>query len=81
MLEHLKVRNMTQTDLAAMMKRPIKTINEIVHGKARITVHTAIQLEKALKVDATLWLYWEADYRLSLARQQRTSKLTKPKDT
>jgi addiction module HigA family antidote len=53
------------------MKRPQKTINEIVNGKAAITPQTAIQLERALGISARFWVHAEADWRLFLARVER----------
>lgn len=64
----LNERDLYQADLARMMGRPIKTINEIVRGKARITPETALQLEQALKIPAEFWLTREGNYRLGLLR-------------
>ena len=44
--------DMTQTDLANRMGRPIKTINEIIKGKTAITPETALQLENVLKISS-----------------------------
>lgn len=66
--EALEERDMSQSELARRMGRPIKTINEIVRGKAAITPDTAIQLERALGVSATLWNNLETAYREHLAR-------------
>jgi HTH-type transcriptional regulator/antitoxin HigA len=53
--EVLEAKGMSQSELATRMGRPLKTINEIVKGKASITAETAIQLERALGVSAKLW--------------------------
>jgi len=66
--EALQDRGMSQSDLARRMGRPIKTINEIVNGKAAITPDTAIQLELTLGITATFWNNLEATYRAHLAR-------------
>jgi plasmid maintenance system antidote protein VapI len=50
------------------MGRPIKTINEIVNGKAAITPDTAIQLELALGITAAFWNNLEAAHRAQLAQ-------------
>lgn len=42
-------------DLAARMGRPIKTINAIIKGKAKIVPATAVELERALELPATFW--------------------------
>ncbi len=67
--ETLKAKGISQTLLAETMRRPIKTINEIIHAKARITEQTAIELEHALNIPAHFWLALETNYRLALARQ------------
>lgn len=67
----LDERDLYQADLARAMKRPMKTINEIIKGKASITAETAIQLEKFFKIEAQFWLYREANYRLYLARNRQ----------
>lgn len=72
--ELLKGRGITQKDLARELRRPHKLINEICKGKARITAHTAIQLEKFFKIPAIFWLNLESNYRLLLARKHRKNK-------
>ncbi|MCB0201149.1 MAG: HigA family addiction module antidote protein [Anaerolineae bacterium] len=64
----LDEQGMTQTELAQRMGRPLKTINQIVNGKAAITAETAVQLEKIFETPATYWLNHEAHYRAYLAR-------------
>lgn len=66
--ELLDERGITQKDLAARMGRPVKTINEIVKGKAQITPETALQLERALGLPAVFWNEREAHFRGYLAR-------------
>lgn len=71
----LKERNMTQTELAQRMGRPLKTINEVLKGKAAITPETAIQLERVLGTPAAYWLNHEAQYRASLIRRGEEAAL------
>lgn len=66
--ETLEAIGMTQAELARRANRPIKTVNEIVQGKAEMTADTAIQLERVLGVPASLWQSLERNYRESLAR-------------
>lgn len=61
--ESLEERGISQTDLAHRMGRPVKTINEIVNGKAAITPDTAIQLELALGISRAFWNRLEVDFR------------------
>lgn len=73
--EALQERDMSQSDLARRMGRPIKTINEIVNGKAAITPDTAIQLELTLGISAAFWNNLEATYRAQLARLRSDEEL------
>jgi HTH-type transcriptional regulator/antitoxin HigA len=74
LLELLAEHGMSQKELAARTGRPLKTINEIVKGKAAITAETALQLERVLGAPAAFWNRREAQYRESLARgKERTS--------
>jgi len=66
--EALEERGLSQSELARRMDRPIKTINEIVNGKAAVTPTTAIQLERALGIEAGLWMGLESNYRQAIAR-------------
>jgi HTH-type transcriptional regulator/antitoxin HigA len=73
--ETLKAKGISQTLLAETMRRPIKTINEIIHAKARITEHTALELEHALGIPAHVWMALESNYRIALARQNTQADL------
>lgn len=64
-IDHLKI---SQTDLASRMARPLKTINEIIQGKAAITPETAIQLERVTEIPADFWMEREKSFRLELAQ-------------
>lgn len=68
LLETIRSMRISQTLLARMMGRPVKTINEIIKGKTQITVRTAIELEDVLAIPAQFWLTLEMHYRLALAR-------------
>lgn len=66
---------MNQSELARRTNRPIKTINEIIRGKAAITPETAIQLERVLGVSARFWNGLESTFRDHLAREQARQEL------
>jgi HTH-type transcriptional regulator/antitoxin HigA len=63
--EELEARCWTQSDLAAIMHRPLRTINEIISGKKAITPETAVGLSQAFGTSPELWLNLETAYRLS----------------
>src|SRR5215813_2910793 len=75
LLEALQDRGMTQVELAHRMARPLKTVNEIIKGKAAITAETALQLELALGISARFWTGLETTFREYLARQQAQAQL------
>lgn len=76
----LEERGMTQAELAERTGRPLKTINEIIKGKAAITSETAIQLERVLGAEAEFWNQREANYRAYLAREKETETLVSQKN-
>ena len=61
--DELAARGWTQTDLAAIMNRPIGAINELIKGTKQITPETAVELGAALGTSAELWLNLETRYR------------------
>jgi addiction module HigA family antidote len=63
LLETLEVLRMSQAELAGRTGKALKTINEIVKGKAPITPETALQLERVLGVPARFWNNRERRYR------------------
>ena len=77
LLEVIESMGMTQKELATRMGRPIKTINEIIKGKAAITPETASQLERVLGVKASFWSNLETNYRATLYRLEEADKLAK----
>lgn len=75
LLETINFKGMSQSELAMRMGRPVKTINEIIQGKAAITPETALQLERVLGASASFWLERERLYRLDLAEIQESELL------
>jgi addiction module HigA family antidote len=73
--ETLEAMGLTQTELARRMGRPIKTINEIVQGKAALTADTALELERVLGIPASFWNGLESNYREHLAREKASQRL------
>ena len=62
----LAARNLTQADLAEIIQRPAKTINQIITGKLGITPDTAMQLSQALGISAETWLNLQSRFQLSM---------------
>ena len=66
--EHLQSHNLSPAELARRCGRSAKLISEIIAGKAPIEPRTALQFEKVLGLDASIWLGIETDYQLHRAR-------------
>jgi HTH-type transcriptional regulator/antitoxin HigA len=64
----LERRKWSQADLAAVIQRPLPTVNEIIKGKRAVTPEMAIVLGRAFSNSAELWAHREVAYRLSLAK-------------
>lgn len=63
--EELDARGWTQEDLAQIMERPLRLVNELVNAKKQITPDTARGLAEAFGTDALYWLSLDGAYRLS----------------
>jgi len=66
--EELEARSWSQTELAEIIGRPVRLINEIIAGKKAITPETAIQLGESLGTSPDLWMNLESQYQLSKVR-------------
>lgn len=73
--ETLEAREISKCDLAARCQLSIKTVSQIVNGKAPVTSGTALQLERVLGVSAEVWVNLDANYRLHRARQADRERL------
>ena len=65
----LAARGWSQRQFSAILGKPFQAVNEIMHAKKQITPETALRIAAALGTSPELWLNLEADYRLTLARQ------------
>ncbi len=68
--ETLEVRNIRKNELAERCGMSIKTISQILNGKAPVTAETAILLERTLGVSADVWNNLDANYRLFEAKKK-----------
>lgn len=66
--EELDARGWTQDDLAEILGRPLRAVNDIVNAKRGITPETAKGLGEAFGTSAQLWMNLESAYRLSLEK-------------
>ena len=73
--EFLKPMNLSQNRLALDIRVPARRINEIVHGKRRITADTALRLAKYFKMSPQFWLGLQMDYDLDVAEDQMAGRI------
>jgi len=73
--EFLRPMNLSQNRLALDIRVPARRINEIVHGKRRITADTALRLAKYFDMSPQFWLALQMDYDLDVAADQLTERL------
>ena len=73
--EFLKPMNLSQNKLALDIRVPARRINEIVHGKRRITADTALRLAKYFKMSPQFWLGLQMDYDIDVAGDQLAGRL------
>ena len=67
--EYLETWGISQAEFARRCGRSPKFISEIIAGTAPLSPETALQFEKVLGLNATVWLGIEANYRLHIAQE------------
>lgn len=75
--EFLNPMNLSQNRLALDIRVPARRINEIVHGKRRITADTALRLAKYFNMSPQFWLGLQMDYDLDVAEDELADRFDK----
>ncbi len=65
--EFLKPMQLSQNQLALALRVPARRINEIIHGKRRITADTSLRLARYFRMSPQFWLGLQMDYDLDVA--------------
>ena len=73
--EFLKPLGISQNRLAIAIRVPARRINEIVHGKRRVTADTALRLARYFNMSPRFWLGLQVDYDLDVADDKFGEKL------
>ncbi len=73
--EFLKPMGLSQNKLANGLGVPPRRINEIVHGRRRITADTALRLAKYFKMSPEFWLGLQMDYEIDVATDRLADRL------
>jgi len=74
--EALEAIGMSQVELATRMKRPVKTINEIIKGIESITPGTANQLERVLGISSKFWINLQSNFDIAEEKARMENQLT-----
>ena len=73
--EFLIPMNLSQNRIATDIGVPPRRINEIVHGKRRITADTALRLAHYFKMSPQFWLGLQMDYDLDVEEDKLADRL------
>lgn len=73
--EFLKPMDLSQNRLALDIRVPARRINEIVHGKRRITPDTALRLARYFAMSPQFWLGLQMDYDLDIAEDELAAQI------
>ena len=75
MKEYLEPLGVTQHKLALAIGVPPRRINEIVHGKRRISADTALRLARYFETTERFWLNLQGRYDLEVERDRLAPEL------
>lgn len=73
--EFMKPLGITQNQLGRDLGISPRRINEIVHGKRRVTADTALRLARHIGTTAKFWMNLQAQYELDLAEDELAGRL------
>lgn len=73
--EYLEPLGITQHHLAVSISVPPRRINEIVHGKRRITADTALRLARYLGTTERFWLNLQGRHDLEVVKDRIAAAL------
>lgn len=73
--EFLEPMEITQYRLAKDISVPARRINEIVHGKRRISADTALRLSKYFGTTERFWMNLQTRYDLEVEKDRLGSRL------
>jgi addiction module HigA family antidote len=73
--EFLTPMHLSQNKIANDMGVPPRRINEIVHGKRKITADTALRLAHYFEMSPQFWLGLQMDYDLDVEEDKLAGRL------
>jgi len=75
--EFLVPLGLSQNQIANDIGVPPRRINEIIHGKRRITADTALRLAHYFNMSPQFWLGLQMDYDLDIEEDRLSSRINK----
>lgn len=73
--EFMRPMGISQNRLALDIRVPPRRINELVHGKRRVTADTALRLGCFFGVSAQFWLGLQMDYDLDSEEDRKGERI------
>ena len=70
LMEEFQARNIEQKELAQALDISVPYVNDLLHGRRRMTIPVALKLETAWGISAEFWLRLWLNYDLWKARQE-----------
>jgi len=69
LVDELEARGITRAAASSALSVPRSRLTDIINGRKRISIDTALRFERFFGVRANLWLGLQQDYELKLARK------------
>jgi len=73
--EFLTPMHLSQNKIATDIGVPPRRINEIIHGKRRITADTALRLAHYFEMSPQFWLGLQMDYDLDIEQDKTAERI------
>lgn len=73
--EFLKPMQLSQNRIAMDINVPPRRINQIIHGKRRITADTALRLARYFQMSPQFWLGLQMDFDLDIEEDKLADRL------
>lgn len=73
--EFLEPMELSQYRLAKDISVPARRVNEIVHGKRRITADTALRLARYFGMSERFWMNLQIKYDLEIEKERLAERL------
>ena len=75
--DELEHREISQKFAAEAMSIPASRLTDIIHGRKRVSIDTAMSLERFFGIRASLWLSIQQDHELKMAEKEKGEMIGK----